>query len=92
MSAREAELLEDEVRTLQARLGELEEDLRRTKLDAYQVALERDTLRGAVPVAELRGLLELRAKYWADAADGDMDDATDAMFRLIERVAAEERR
>jgi hypothetical protein len=44
MSARDAELLEDEVRTLQARLGELEEDLRRTKLDAYQVALERDTL------------------------------------------------
>jgi hypothetical protein len=43
---RHAELLEDEVRTLQARLAELEEDLRRTKLDAYQVALERDA---AVP-------------------------------------------
>jgi hypothetical protein len=59
MSARDAELLEDEVRTLQARLGELEEDLRRTKLDAYQVAerlavvaIERDAL-----VADLRALI-----------------------------------
>jgi HPt (histidine-containing phosphotransfer) domain-containing protein len=66
MSARDAELLEDEVRTLQARCAQLEEDLRRTKLDAYQVALERDALRecveglddAAVPVAELRELTE----------------------------------
>jgi rubrerythrin len=56
---RDAELLEDEVRTLQARLAELEEDLRRTKLDAYQVAerlavaaIERDAL-----VADLRALI-----------------------------------
>jgi hypothetical protein len=63
---RQAELLEDEVRTLQARCAELEEDLRRTKLDAYQVALERDTLREcvdalaaeAVPVAVPREVVE----------------------------------
>jgi rubrerythrin len=65
MSARDAELLEDEVRTLQARLAELEEDLRRTKLDAYQtaerlavVAIERDALaaylRALITAAEQR--------------------------------------
>ncbi len=62
MSARDTELLEDEVRTLQARLAELEEDLRRTKLDAYQVAerLTAVTLEYVYQQAELRALL---AKY-----------------------------
>jgi rubrerythrin len=87
MSARDAELLEDEVRTLQARCAELEEDLRRTKLDAYQVALERDA---AVPVAELRALYTAHVVPGTEGQSPRMTTA--GRLELLAIIAAAEQR
>jgi hypothetical protein len=87
MSTRDTELLEDEVRTLQARLAELEEDLRRTKLDAYQVAQHT----GCVTLVELRELLTQCEEVYAGGGAGAGSDALDVIaFFLAERSAAQE--
>ena len=86
MSAREAELLEDEVRTLQERVAELEEDLRRTKLDAYHAAQHT----GCVTLVELRELLTQCEEVYAGGGAGAGSDALDVIAHfLVARTAAE---
>jgi hypothetical protein len=82
---RALEHAQDEVATLRARVAELDDDLRRTKLDAYHAA-QHD---GCVTLVELRELLTRCEEVYAGGGAGAGSDALDVIaFFLVERSGA----
>ena len=83
---RALEHAQDEVATLRAQLAALEEDLRRTKLDAYHAAQHT----GCVTLVELRELLTQCEEVYAGGGPGAGSDALDVIAHfLAARTAAE---